>query len=100
MIGVSVEPCAGCKCAFGVALTLAFGVKEEVEVVDFAGSVAEARAVFVEECSGDDYLVKEVPLAFVGECADAAVEDFPPGIVELVRSDVFLVALRAEAYGT
>ena len=100
VIGIAVEPCAGSICALRIALTLAFGIKEEVEIVDFTGTVLQGCIIMLKQRAGNDNLVKEVPLALVGERAYTFVEHSPPGIEETMRAHIFLVLLRSESHGT
>ena len=44
-------------------------------------------------------MVEEVPCALVCQCADATVEDVPPGVVEAVVGDILGVALGPEGHG-
>lgn len=100
MVGVAVEEHSGREGAQGVVLALSVGVAQEFEVVDAASSVVEAVGIVVlEQISGDDNLVEEVPLAVVGEGSDSVVEHFPPGVVESVGLDVVLVFGGSEHLG-
>lgn len=99
VVGVTTEEASGGVGSFGVADAVAFGVFEEVEVENFGFVEVPTVVGCADEVTGDDDLVEEVPLAFVCECADATLEDVPPGVVEAVGIDSVGFAFGPEGYG-
>lgn len=96
MVGVAVEVGSGGEGAAGIALSVAFGVFEEILVEDVGAVEVPSVIGAVGEGAGDDDLVEEVPLALVGECADACVELAPEWVIEPVGSYAVGIALCTE----
>lgn len=71
MVGIASEVCTTRERAFGVALSVSFGVFEEVEVEHFGLVEVPAVVGHVNEVAGYYNLVEEVPGAFVSEGANA-----------------------------
>ena len=76
VVGVAVEVRTRSECAQWVALAGAFGVAQEVVVVDDRTLEVPHLFVAVGQISGEDDLVEQVPRTLVGEGADAVVEQF------------------------
>ena len=71
VVGVSSDVAACGERALGISLTVAFVVFEEVEVKHFGFVERPLGVGDVDEVARYYYLVEEVPLAFVCECAYA-----------------------------
>ena len=99
VIGVSSEIASARVCTLGVALAVAFGVFEKIEIEHFGFVEVPAVVGHVYEVSGYDDLVEEVPLALVCESSDALVELAPPGIEESVSLDAFRLLFGTQNNG-
>lgn len=95
VVGVSAQEAARGVGALGVPHAVALGVFEEVEVEHLGLEEVPVLVGCVDQVARHYDLVEEVPRALICQCADATVEDVPPGVEELVSLDAFGFALGA-----
>ena len=96
MVGIAVEPAPG---AVGAAWGTAVVIAQEVEVVYSRAFQLQFAVVGRQEGSAHNYLVEKIPVSTVGEGTSSGIENFPPGVVKSVATNVFGPIAGPEGHG-